>query len=98
MQGMGGLRDKASFVDALMSSGSGPTKQVKEKETDKENYNIQKGVRLCKRQNNNLSDLKIALETKNDGEALRWALDKVFELEGEKIREIAEKKKGMSLQ
>jgi hypothetical protein len=95
MSGLGSssLQDKGSVMDSFLSVGE----EKKAKDTEKENYNIQKGVRLSERQNANLEDLKVALGTLNDAEAIRWALDKLFELRGEEIKELADKKRVMSL-
>lgn len=92
MAGLGGssLGNKAA-IGMFLSSTS-------KKKVDDEKYTIQKGVKLSKRQDINLSDLKVALGTENDAEAIRWALDKVFELKGDEIKEIAGKKRGMTLE
>lgn len=97
MAGLGGTsldKDKKA-IGMFLSSNQKPSE--KDLDRDSEKYTIQKGVKLSERQDENLSDLKAALGTDNDAEAMRWALDKLFELMGDKIREIANKKREISL-
>jgi hypothetical protein len=98
MAGLGGtsLGSDKEAIGMFLSTNNGKNKEAKEvKET--ETYNIQKGVRLSERQNANLEDLKVALGSSNEAEVLRWAFDKLFELMGSEIKEMAEKKRSMSL-
>jgi hypothetical protein len=95
MAGLGGtsLGSDKEAIGMFLSTNNGKSKETKQVET----YNIQKGVRLSERQNANLEDLKVAIGSSNDAEVLRWAFDKLFELMGSEIKEIAEKKRSMSL-
>ena len=70
------------------------TKSIKQ---DHERYTIQKGFKISPTQNQNLEKLKIALGTDLDSEALRWCFDKIWELKGKEIEEVAQKKKEFSL-
>lgn len=94
---MAGLGDTSLNKDkkAINMFLSSPGKQSTT--TADSTFRHQKGIKLSDRQDVNLSDLKVALGTENDSEAIRWALDKIFELKGDEIREIAEKKRSMSL-
>jgi len=91
--GSSSLKEKTGIMDSFLSLGQ--ENQVQQ--VEKEKYNIQKGIRLSERQNCDLEDLKVFLGTKNDGEALRYAFDEFFKLKGEEIRELAHKKRSISL-
>lgn len=96
MAGLGGsslAKDKQAIGMFLSNK---PIKSDRD-DNNTEKCTIQKGVKLSKRQNTDLEDLKAALGTNLDAEAIRWALDKVFELMGDEIREVAKKKREFTL-
>lgn len=97
MAGMGETSLKKSEKSETPENTIGKFFSIKSSKQNQERYNIQKGLKISKKQNENLEKIKIALGTDLDSEALRWCFDQVWELRGKEIEEVARKKEEFSL-